>query len=338
MEPSGFDYVARQIPLYRDLLLAIPERVKDQAYDIHVVRDQPVSISGKEGVLFLTRRGGVSRAAEDGVVTTSQQLRELFLQACGYSVFRHEEEIRQGYVRLGENCRVGLCGSAVVAGGAVRSVRDVTSLVYRVPRQVIGCGDRLFLEGVPIEQGLLVVGPPSSGKTTLLRDVARSLSMGRFGASCRVALVDERGELGGFDLGPNADLLQGYPKEAGLDMAIRTLSPQVIFLDELAPRDLEAVRRASAAGAALVASVHGEAERLWEQPLCRALLETGAFRTAVCLSGREAPGEPVSILSVTPEGGEEALETIGRGAHYSQRFACGDVRSGEAAAPGPSAA
>ncbi len=338
MEPSGFDYVAGQISLYRDLLLALPERVKEQAYDIRVAREQPVSISGKEGVLFLTKRRGASRLPQDGIVTTAQQLQELFLQACGYSVFRHEEEIRQGYVRLGENCRVGLCGSAVVVGGAVRSVREVSSLVYRVPRQVIGCGDRLFLEGVPIEQGLLVAGPPSSGKTTLLRDVARSLSLGRFGASYRVALVDERGELGGFDLGPNADLLRGYPKEAGLDLAIRTLAPQVIVLDELAPRDLEAVRRASAAGAALVASVHGEAGRLWERPFCRSLLETGAFRTAVCLSGRESPGEPAAILSVTPEGGGGAFETAGRGACHPQRCAGRSAGSGEAPAPGPSAA
>ncbi|MGI6255366.1 MAG: stage III sporulation protein AA [Acutalibacter sp.] len=338
MEPSGFDYVARQIPLYRELLLAVPESVKDGTYDIHISRDQPVSVSGKEGVLFLTRRGTVSRAAEEGIVTTAQQLRELFLQACGYSVFRHEEEIRQGYVRLGENCRVGICGSAVVAGGNVRSVRDVTSLVYRVPRQVTGCGDRLFLEGVPVEKGLLVVGPPSSGKTTLLRDVARSLSMGKFGASCRVAVVDERGELGGFDLGPNADLLQGYPKAAGLDAAIRALSPQVIVLDELAPRDLEAVRRAAAAGAALVASVHGEAGKLWERPLCRSLLETGAFPTAVCLAGRYAPGEPVSIVAVTPEGGEGTFEAAGRRADYPQRAVGRDAGGHEAAAPGPSAA
>ena len=338
MEPSGFDYVARQIPLYRKLLLAVPDEVKEQTYDIHLARDQPVSLSGREGTVFLTRRGTVSRAAEEGVVTTGPQLRELFLQACGYSVFRHEEEIRQGFVRLGENCRVGLCGSAVVAEGVVRTVRDVTSLVYRIPRQVTGCGDRLFLQGVPVEKGLLVVGPPSSGKTTLLRDLARSLSMGRFGASCRVAVVDERGELGGFDLGPNADLLQGYPKEAGLDMAIRTLSPQVIVLDELASWDLGAVRRGVAAGAALVASVHGEPGRLWERPLCRSLMETGAFPTAVCLAGRQAPGEMVSIQTLPPEGGEGTGETVGRSVAGAQRSVGRGAGGGAAASPGPSAA
>lgn len=210
MDTSGFDTVARHIPLYRERLLALPGWVKDQAFDIHIASGQPLSLSGKEGALFLGKKG-VTRAFQEGIVTTPQQLRELFLAACGHSVFRHEEELRQGYVRLGENLRVGVCGTAVAEGGQVRSLRDITALVYRIPRQVPGCGDRLFLEGVPLERGVLVVGPPSSGKTTFLRDVARSLSLGRFGPSRRVAVVDERGELGGYDLGPNADVLRGYP-------------------------------------------------------------------------------------------------------------------------------
>ena len=93
MEPSGFDYVARQISVYGDLLLTVPAWVKEQAFDIHIAAGQPVSISGREGILFL-KRGGVSQMPQEGVATTAAQVRELFLQACGYSVFRHQEEIR----------------------------------------------------------------------------------------------------------------------------------------------------------------------------------------------------------------------------------------------------
>lgn len=321
MEPSGFDYVARQIPIYRDLLLPVPDWVKRQAFDIHIAIGQPVSICGREGTLFPCPNGQVSRLPEEGTFTTRQQLRELFLQACGHSVFRHERELRQGYVWMGENCRVGVCGSAVVEGTSLRSVRDITSLVYRIPRQVMGCGDRLFLEHVPVEQGILVVGPPSSGKTTFLRDVARSLSLGRFGPGCRVAVVDERGELGGFDLGPNADLLQGYPKAIGFDVAVRMLSPQFVLCDELSDQDLEAIRGVAAAGVPLIASVHGDADSLTHRPLCKALLQTGAFQTAVCLAGRRSPGEIASFVASRQwgQGGGEAREIVGRGVASAQR-------------------
>ena len=172
--------------------------MKEQAFDFHFSAGQPISLCGREGICFLVGRGCVSRCPQDAPAVTSQQIRELFLQICGYSVYAHEDELRQGYVRLGEGCRVGVCGSAVMEGGVVRGLRDVTSLVFRIPRRRWGCADRLFTGGIPVERGVLVAGPPSSGKTTFLRDIARSLSLGRFASGRRVAIVDERGELGGF--------------------------------------------------------------------------------------------------------------------------------------------
>ena len=87
MEPSGFDYVAAQISLYRDLLLAVPHWVKNQAFDIHISRGMPLSICGREGTLFPTKSGEVSRVPEQGVVAGDAQLRELFfasLRAFGF--------------------------------------------------------------------------------------------------------------------------------------------------------------------------------------------------------------------------------------------------------------
>ena len=46
----------------------------------------------------------------------------------------------------------------------------------------------------------MVIGPPQTGKTTLLRDVARCMSQGVSASeipSCKVGIVDERSEIAG---------------------------------------------------------------------------------------------------------------------------------------------
>lgn len=316
MDTSGFDQVARQLSLYREQLLGVAETVKEQAFDIRFKSGQPVSICGREGVFFLKETGGVTRALVDGLLrTTPAQLQELFLQICAHSVFSHEHEIRRGYVRMNSSYRAGICGTAVLEDGRVKGVRDVTTIVFRIPREMRGCADRLFLESTDFSRGVLVAGEPSSGKTTFLRDLACSLSSGKFFPSRRVAVLDERGELGGaFDLGPCADVLCGYPKAEGFDTAIRMLSPEIVLCDELADTDLETVKRSVFAGVSLVASVHASREDLRKRRLCRELLDSGAFRTVVCLSGRSQPCEIESIETV----GEE-YETAGGGPGGAER-------------------
>lgn len=294
----AFDRIASYIPLYRDNLLALPDRVKAQAQDIRFKAGQPVSVCTREGVFFL-RPGGAARTLSPSLpVVDAAGMQELFFHICGQSVFSHEEEIRQGYVQVDGLCRAGVCGTAVLEGGRVKGLRDITSIVFRIPRDSPGCGDRLFLSGVDFSRGALIAGEPGSGKTTMLRDIARSLSLGRFGPGRRVAVLDSRGELGAFDLGPLADVLRNCPKAAGIEMAMRSLSPEMILCDELAPEDLMAVRSAARVGVGLIATIHGDNTDPRRRYLCRQLLSTGAFGTLITLRGRESPCETVSVEQV----------------------------------------
>lgn len=291
MENSGFQRIALQLPLYRDRLLELPALIQEQVRDIRLKSGQPVTLFCREGPLFLREPGGISRGLGSGLAMVGPaDLQETFLHICAHSVFSHENEIRQGYVQMPGGVRAGLCGTAVLEKGRVRGMRDITSLVFRVPRDVPGCADRLFQAGTDPARGLLLAGEPGSGKTTLLREIARVLSTGRFTPCRRVAVLDSRGELGsGFDLGPCADVLLGFPKERAFDMALRTLSPEVIVCDELSPQDLGAVRQSACAGVGLVASVHGGRENAAGRPLCRKLLQTGAFAYFATLRGRDSP-------------------------------------------------
>lgn len=296
MDTMAFDKIAQELPDYRDRLLAVDSAIKAQAFDIRFRQGQPAAICGAEGTFFLTDTGATRALTPDLPSTSPAEMEALFLQVCGHSVFSHEEEIRRGCVDFGNACRAGLCGTAVLEDGRIKTVRDITTIVFRIPRERLGCGDRLFLETGGLPGGVLIAGEPSSGKTTLLRDIARSLSTGKFGPGRRVAVLDQRGEIAGpWDLGPCTDVLKGYPKAQGFDIALRMLSPEAVVCDELSPEDLPALQDAAFSGVQIIASVHAAPGGLLSRPLCRQLLRTGAFSLAATLAGRTRPGEIAAI-------------------------------------------
>lgn len=182
----------------------------------------------------------------------------------------------------------------MIENGAIVSVRALTSLCIRVARSHNGCADELkrLLDRDGL-CGVLICGEPSSGKSSLLRDLARQLAEdGR-----RVAVVDERGELSGNLPLLRCDVLRGYPKPEGIQQAVRCLAPDVVIFDELGTEEeAAAVCAGLNAGVAAIASAHGRdiPSLLRREPVRRALL-SGAFERVVLLAGRRQPGRIACI-------------------------------------------
>lgn len=202
------------------------------------------------------------------------------------------ESVAAGFVTLRGGCRVGLCGETVVREGGVRSIRRLSSLSIRIPRQHRGCAAQVY--GKLLEAGLpdtLIISPPGAGKTTLLRELVRLISEG----GRRVSLIDERGEAAGvweglplFDVGPCTDVMTGAPKPEAAAMLIRAMTPQVLAMDEITtPSDVEAARSATGCGVRLIATAHaGSARELAARPVYRPLLADGIFKMAVVIERR----------------------------------------------------
>ena len=280
--------------------------------------------AGRAASLTLGGRNVMSSA-----MLTSDRLSAILTHMCGGSLYAFDQTIREGYVTLPGGIRVGVAGRAVCEEGRIIGVREITSLCIRLPHRHRSVGRevcrllRRLNRGESAPRGILLYAPPGEGKTTLLRGVATGLSGGDGEAPLRTVVVDTRGELS-FETegrGLCLDILRGYPRARGVEIATRTLSAQVILCDEIGDTE-EALSLISThhGGVPLIATAHGGTVReLMTRTGIRLLHEARlfgayvgirrngagdfAYRFTTWEQAEEAFGEDLTIPAALPVGG-----------------------------------
>lgn len=196
---------------------------------------------------------------------------------------------------------MGLCGNVVFGEDGVKTVKAITSLCIRVPREIIGCADEIFKKTRLAERlGVLIVSPPLGGKTTMLRDIARTLSVEK---SYNVLVIDERFEISRCQtergLGETVDVFLGASKLYGLSCGVATLRPDYIIVDELRETgEIDAVINAAYSGVTVVATAHADSlDRLSGRDGFDRLISSGAFDSVVVLSDKTI-GKIKEIISL----------------------------------------
>ncbi len=258
----------------------------NKLYELRVRADKPLHVNYGGEFHFLGTSGLCSAA--HALRPTLHEIEEILLAACEHSVYAVENQLKEGFLTAAHGERLGVAGTFVYERGSVQAVRDITSLCIRIPHDVIGCAAEIYRRC--LESGLcslILLGPPGDGKTTLLRDLTRTVCEKR---SSNILVSDERGELSAGQLGETADVIRFADKSTAFTSAIRALRPDVIVTDELVGDDYAAVRRAVASGIFVFASAHlTRFEDVPDKIFDRYILLDGLGGVREILGGKEEP-------------------------------------------------
>lgn len=292
-------------PTLREALGNIPEGEKSRIQEIRLRAGRPVSVFDGAVSRFVTGRGALTYGGADGFVTDQGLLQDAFVRLCDYSVHTHQGEMERGFVTTPKGDRVGICASVVKDRDGTVSCREISSLCLRISREIPGAGRELCRRW-DLNRGLILGGGPGTGKTTLLRDLGRSLASGDLGPCRKVVYIDERYELSAMfrgmprrDLGLCGDAVCGLPKGEAIEQTVRTLSPEFILCDEIGSLgEVREIAAGLACGVKFLVTVHcGSREELLRGPIPRALLETGAFGGVALLDSPARPSQIVQLMT-----------------------------------------
>lgn len=301
----------------------LPVKAKQQLEEIRIRENRPLEIIIGQDHFFMNRNGELQQFIDYAYKPTSALCRRFLERITNYSLYSMEEQLKRGFITVTGGHRIGLAGRTILENGEVKGLRDITGFNIRIAREIKGTALPLMRKIINMHEqhvdSTLIIAPPQFGKTTLIRDIARCMSYGLYQPesdyavyeplpirSKKVAIVDERSEIAAcykgvptFDVGPRTDVMDACPKAEGMMMMIRSMSPEVIVVDEIGrAEDVRAIQEASHAGIKVIASIHGyHLEDVYKRQDLHALFGDGTFRYVIELK-RDSEGFMHRVINV----------------------------------------
>jgi stage III sporulation protein AA len=303
--------VLKYMPMeIKAMIEAMQPLLLESMEEVRLRQNKPIILYGGGREYIINKNGQLVFDPRNAYICSLEDIKNAVSLITNFSLYSFEDDIRNGFVTIDGGHRVGICGKAVLENGKVRTFRDISFINYRVARQVLGAADRVLnyiLNEDNAVYNTLIISPPQCGKTTILRDIVRQISggipaMGFKGK--KVGLIDERNEIAACslglpknDVGIRTDVLDGCPKAEGIQIMIRSMSPEIIATDEIGRSDdAGAVLDAINAGVKIITTIHGSnIEDFLRKPALEKL-HVNLFERYIVMSRRQGVGTIEAVL------------------------------------------
>ncbi len=281
------DYISSLLPpVFAKYISSLPQAKKNILKEIRLRMGKPLALEYGNGCTFAQAQGSVT---QDDITAVMALLSD-------YSVNSVKDKLRRGFIPLKYGCRAGVAGEIIIKNGEIEFQRNINSINIRIARECTGCSDSVFSSIYNGSQifSTLIISPPMTGKTTLLRDIAR-----RLGDVANVCIIDERGEIAScyngipqFDVGKRTDILDLCSKPQGIPMAVRSMAPDVIITDEIGSTDdCRALADAAQCGVSFIATMHSNSiDSAQKRESTHKLFSDGIIKRAILLGNSKGVG------------------------------------------------
>ena len=224
------------------------------------------------------------------------------------SIYSVQQDLNNGYITIAGGHRIGVVGECILQDSKIINIKNIYSLNIRVAKEYIGISDSIINKIKTANNEVLntlIISPPLCGKTTLLRDIVRNISNNGY----NTVVVDERGEIASvyngettLDVGERTDVISYVPKDIGMQMAVRSMAPDVVCTDEIGTKeDIVAIKYLARTGVKFITTMHGNSLQDVLFTDMKELIDKGYIDLAIVLSKREGIGTIEQIYNLKEE-------------------------------------